>query len=236
MFEGLSPEVDALLNAAKADLPTAQADAGLLEAMTLALSVDALAPTQTPASRRRPMLGKVLTAKAAAIAGVLVLTGGVASAATGTLPDPAQNAASHAVEHVGLHIPKSDDNDAADTDTDTKDANEENGNETTTTVEHPDNHGKDVSTVAHDKSTTGEDHGTAVCTVASEGKCKAGADEKTDDHSGQGGNSADHRQDGDHEHEDEQTTSTTTVTPTTQHEDGGGHHGGDDSGSHSSDD
>ena len=144
------------------------------------------------------MIGKVLTAKAAAIAGVLVLTGGVASAATGALPGPVQDTASHAVEHVGLHIPKSDD--SADHDA-TDDTNEDNGDGTTsTTVEHPDNHGKDVSTVAHDDSTEGADHGAAVCAVASEGKCKPNA---TEDNSGPG-KSGDHRQDDEHV-----TTSTT---------------------------
>ena len=51
------------------------------------------------------MLGKVITAKVAAIAGVLVLTGGVASAAaSGTLPDSAQDASSDAAEQVGAPL------------------------------------------------------------------------------------------------------------------------------------
>jgi hypothetical protein len=174
------------------------------------------------------MLGKALTAKAAAIAGVLVMTGGVASAATGALPDPAQNAASHAAEHVGLHIPKSDD-DESDA---TEDADDDG-----TEVEHPDNHGKDVSTVAHDESTEGRDHGAAVCEVASDGKCKAGEDNSGTDK----GKSADHRQDGDHRgsgdnDEDEVTTTTTTsVDNEDQVEDesseGSDHSGSDQSGS-----
>ena len=146
------------------------------------------------------MLGKVLTAKALAVVGALALTGGVASAATGSLPDPAQDAASNAVSHVGLHIPKSDASEHAD---------------------HPDNHGKDVSTVAHDTSTTGADHGAAVCAVASEGKCQAGDDDGTDTtdttEGPDQGKSADHRQDGEHRNEHSVTapngsTSTTEVT------------------------
>jgi hypothetical protein len=218
MFDGLSPEVESLLHAAKSDLAPVQADASLLEAMTLALSVDASAPA--PVTRRRPMIGKVLTAKAAAIAGVLVLSGGVASAATGALPDPVQDTASHAAEHVGLHIPKSDKHEADDDATD--DANDDTGDDTT--AEHPENHGKDVSTVAHDESNEGRDHGAAVCAVASDGKCKPNAD---DDKSGQG-KSADHRQDGEH------ATTTTTVN-----DDNGGADSSDDnsgSGSHSSGD
>jgi hypothetical protein len=204
MFEGLSPEVESLLNAAKSDLPVAQADAGLLESMVMAMSVDTSAPSPTP--RRRSMIGKVVTAKAAAIAGVLVLTGGVASAATGVLPDPAQNAASQAAEHVGLHIPKSDDHDA----------DEEADDDTSTTVEHPDNHGNDVSTVARDESNEGRDHGSAVCTVASDDKCQPAAEDR--------GKSADHRQDGDH------PTTSTTVNDDGGDDDSGpsSHPSGDD--------
>jgi hypothetical protein len=210
MFEGLSPEVAALLDAAAADLPTAQADAGLLAAMAEAVSVGVSAPSTSP--RKRKMLGKVLTAKAAAIAGVLVLSGGVASAATGSLPDPAQDAASNVANVVGLDIPKSDKAEAK---------------------EHPENHGKDVSTVAHDPENEGADHGSAVCTVASEGKCQPNADE---DNSGKG-NSADHRQDGTHqnrgsgdddavENDDDATTSTTIED--NANDDGADHDAGDD--------
>jgi hypothetical protein len=209
MFEGLSPKVEELLNAAKSDLPAAHADAGLIESMTLALSVDASAPVATP--RNGSLLGKAFTAKTAAMASVLLLSCGVASAATGILPAAAQDAASNAAEHVGLHIPKSDDNES-------EDANDDKGDDTSSTVEHPDNHGNDVSTVAHDDSTEGADHGTAVCTVASDGKCQPNAD-----NSGQG-NSGDHRQDGDH-----------PTTSTTVNDDNGGSDNSGNSGNSGSD-
>jgi hypothetical protein len=227
MFDGISPEVEALLNAAKSDLPVAKADAGLLNAMTLAMSADT---ASSPLPRRRPMLGKVLTAKAAAIAGVLVLTSGVAAAATGTLPGPVKDAA----EHVGIHI-----SDSGDEQGDNDDQGDDTQDDTTsTTVEHPDNHGNDVSTVAHDDSNEGADHGSAVCTVASEGKCQPNADDENGDH----GKSGEHHEDGDHE-----TTSTTVNDdggddgPDSHpsggdhpdgesHPDDGGHHGSDDSG------
>jgi hypothetical protein len=204
MFEGLSPEVEALLDAAAGDLPVAQADAGLLAAMAEAVSVGVSAPSTSP--RKRKMLGKVLTAKAAAIAGVLVLSGGVASAATGSLPDPAQDAASNVANVVGLDIPKSDKAEAK---------------------EHPENHGKDVSTVAHDPENEGADHGSAVCTVASEGKCKPNADDE--DNSGKG-NSADHRQDGDHRNENsvDDSTTSTTVNDDSGDDDAADHDAGDD--------
>jgi hypothetical protein len=182
MFDGLTPEVEDLLQAASSDLPAAHAPAGLLRALADAVDVNGYTPSPTP--RSKSMLGKVLTAKALAIAGVLVLTGGAASAATGTLPDPAQDVASETVSHVGLHIPKSDEEKQA---------------------RHPENHGKDVSGVAHDKEGDGDgNHGARVCAVASEGKCKTGED-STDDATeeentpttvaGEDGKSADHRQD-----------------------------------------
>ena len=185
MFEGLKPEVEALLNQAAADLPAAEADPGLLAAMTQAVSSMPLS-SPAPAPRRTSVLRKLVTAKVAVLGGALVLSAGVASAATGTLPDQAQDAASSVANVVGLDIPKSD------------------------KKEHPENHGKDVSGVARDKSgeADGTTHGSVVCEVASEGKCKPSAEEDTsgDD------TSADQRQDGSHRNENSvRTTTTTTV-------------------------
>ena len=220
MFEGLSPEVEGLLNAAKSDLPVAQADAGLLEAMVMAMSVDTSSPS--PAPRRRSMIGKVVTAKVAAIAGVMVLSSGVAAAATGALPDSAQDAASNAAEHVGLHIPKS-----------------EHGAAVSGVAHDKDGDGD-------------QNHGSRVCAVASEGKCQSGdEDDDTTDTTvaGEHGNSADHRQDGDHRQEADHRGSDETTT--TVNDDGGddsapsSHPSGDDhpsgesnpgSGHHGSDD
>lgn len=182
MFEGLKPEVEELLTIAAADLPTAEADAGLLAAMREAVSATPLI-TRAPAPRGASMLRKLVTAKAAAFGGVLVLSAGVASAATGTLPGPAQDAASSVANVVGLDIPKS----------------------------HPENHGKDVSGVAHDKSTEdGVNHGSVVCEVASEGRCKPNADSDTTD-PGDQSNSAENRQDGSHRNENSVKTTTTTT-------------------------
>lgn len=51
------------------------------------------------------MLRKVLTAKAAAVAGALLLTTTGAAAATGSLPGAAQTAASDALAKVGITVP-----------------------------------------------------------------------------------------------------------------------------------
>ena len=51
------------------------------------------------------MFSKVLTTKLAAVAAVLVLGGGTAAAATGSLPGPAQSAASTVLSQVGISLP-----------------------------------------------------------------------------------------------------------------------------------
>jgi len=50
------------------------------------------------------VLSKVLTVKAAALA-LVVLAGGTAAAATGSLPDPAQAIVSHALSHLAISVP-----------------------------------------------------------------------------------------------------------------------------------
>jgi hypothetical protein len=206
MFDGLTPAARDLLHAAGSDLPAAQPDAGLLRAMAEAIDVNGLTAV-SPIPRRKSMLGKALTAKALAVTGALLLTGGVASAATGTLPDPAQDVAADAASVVGLNIPKSD-------------AEKQE--------RHPENHGKDVSGVAHDKEGDGEGtHGSRVCAVASEGKCKSGDDDSTttttepddttDTTAVEQGKSGDHRQDEkakqnqDKNQRPDKTTTSTTV-------------------------
>ncbi len=168
------------------------------------------------------MIGKVITAKAAAIAGVLVLTGGVAAAATGTLPDPVQNTASDAVQHVGVHIPHGDDVSAA--------AHDKSGTDDS-------NHGQDVSTVARDNHGHNKGDDTTSTTVAgddnsgpgqSNGAGKSEDSHASDNSRGRGRNGADDP--AGHDSGDDDSTSTTIAnTPTTvKADDGAGHDVGDD--------
>ena len=135
LFDGLDPEVAAVLNDARRT-PPVEIDDGLLTAMSAAAVEGSLTPIPST-SRRKAMIGKLITAKAFAIAGAFVLTGGVAAAATGTLPDPVQSPVSHAAEHVGVHIPDGEHGAAV------SDAAHDK------TVDGK-NHGDDVSAVARD--------------------------------------------------------------------------------------
>jgi hypothetical protein len=54
---------------------------------------------------RRHLLSRVLSAKVIAATTVVLLSGGVAAAATGALPTPVQRAVSHGLAHVGISVP-----------------------------------------------------------------------------------------------------------------------------------
>jgi hypothetical protein len=56
--------------------------------------------------RRRPMIAKLMSAKVAAVAtGFVLVGGGVAAAATGSLPSGVQHSVADAAAHVGVSIP-----------------------------------------------------------------------------------------------------------------------------------
>jgi hypothetical protein len=124
---------------------------------------------------------------AAALAGGLTLSTGLAAA--DVLPSGAQDVASSALSHVGIHVPGNDDSTTVST-VEQQDQNDDSATSTTEVeadnAEHPDNHGNDVSAVAHDKSLQGQEHGAAVSNVASNGKSQAGEDhgKAGDDHPG----------------------------------------------------
>lgn len=96
-------DVASLFAAMRAPDNAQQAAAGALEAFTISLRGGA-SPTEL--SRRKPMLTKLLTGKAvAALAAATLLSGGVAAAATGSLPDPLQSTVSKSLSHVGVDVP-----------------------------------------------------------------------------------------------------------------------------------
>ncbi len=63
------------------------------------------APVAPALPGRKRMLRKILAAKTVAIASVLALSASGAAAATGNLPDAAQDKVANAAKHVGLNLP-----------------------------------------------------------------------------------------------------------------------------------
>lgn len=133
-----------------------------LMATTARASFEAPTPQST---RKHPMLAKILTAKVAAAA-VLALTATGAAAATGSLPEAAQDGIANAASHVGINLPDSASDRA-------REATEDLG-------PSGDNHGTDVSGVATETDATGADKGAEISTTARDG------------HGQSGGSSADH--------------------------------------------
>lgn len=77
-------------------------ETALLGAMAAAIQA---APVPHTIPGRKPMLRKLLAAKTVAVASVLALSASGAAAATGNLPDAAQDKVAKAAEHVGLNLP-----------------------------------------------------------------------------------------------------------------------------------
>ncbi len=85
-------------------------------------------------TRRSPMLGKLLTMKAAAAAGVILIGASGAAAATGNLPGPVQGVAHSTLAHVGVDVPDDDANaNSTDSTSDTNDTKQSDDAATTTT-------------------------------------------------------------------------------------------------------
>ncbi|MDP1792749.1 MAG: hypothetical protein Q8K63_01320, partial [Acidimicrobiales bacterium] len=195
-FTDLGPEVAALFAAARETEPVSENPA-LFAAMAGAVDSGRLLP-HTPPSRRHHMIGKVITAKAAAIAGAFILTSGVAAAATGTLPDPVQDVASDAADVVGVNIPEG--NHGSKVSEVARDKSND-GDE---------NHGKTVSETARDNHGHNKDDATTSTTVDdddnsgpgnSNGAGKSEDSKASDNSKGRGGDSDDD--------DDDSTTSTT---------------------------
>jgi hypothetical protein len=159
--------------------------------------VEALAAfraSQDP-SRRPSMLSSRSTVKAAVAAALgtgVLLTGGVAAAATGTLPGAAQDTASEMLAKVGVEVPGPNEHsaghadqrgpvedaagdDTEETETTTEDTTDTEGTEPED-AEKNNGKGEAVSEVAKSDKYTGAEKGAAVSELASGGKSKAGDD------------------------------------------------------------
>ncbi|MEO6468243.1 MAG: hypothetical protein ABIP21_04020 [Acidimicrobiia bacterium] len=86
-------------------------------------------------TRRSPMLGKLLTMKAAAAAGVILIGASGAAAATGTLPGSVQGVAHSTLAHIGVEVPDDDASENSnDSNSDTNDTDRSDDSATTTTT------------------------------------------------------------------------------------------------------
>jgi hypothetical protein len=130
-------------------------------------------PESTGSSKARSMRTRFAARTAAVAATFVAATGGLAAA--GALPGPVQRAVSHAASEVGVHWPEGsngvpgagDDGDPTNNHGTPGGRGTNGSNANNTPTSHPDNHGGEVSGVAHDDSQSGCDHGHAVAATAS---------------------------------------------------------------------
>lgn len=135
-------------------------------------------------------LTPVKAAIAAAVSGGVLLTGGVAAAATGTLPGAAQDTARDLLGHVGVSVPGADDHSAGHAD--------QRGPAAPVAASEgasPDTQGKGgtISDLAKNTTSTGVDKGAEISTLASGGKSQAGQHGQTGDQSGQAADGQAHK-------------------------------------------
>ena len=99
-------DLAALIQAAR---PQAAEETSPIESTTVAaLAASERVNDSVVGEGKKKMLGRVLTVKAAAVAGALAFGGVAAAAATGSLPPSAQSAVSHGLSHVGVSVPNPD--------------------------------------------------------------------------------------------------------------------------------
>lgn len=97
------------------------------ETQSVARLVASIRSSSAVVPQRKRVFGQVITLKVSALVAGTVFSifsvGGVAAAATGNLPDQAQNAVSSTVGHIGIDVPKAK-SDADETKADANDINE----------------------------------------------------------------------------------------------------------------
>jgi len=132
-------------------------------------------------SRRKTMLGKLLAGKALAAVAVIGLTASGAAAATGSLPDPAQEVVSDALSKVGVDVPHPNHGKSAGHRKDKGHKGDDvPGDDQDQPADKPENNGQQTSTDAHNAKDAAKAAGTkvgpAVCAAVTDGKCQAGED------------------------------------------------------------
>jgi hypothetical protein len=177
LIRGTGADVDPRLAETIGDMRAAYASTPPAVGAALAVLIGTPGSVAPLTARRFERMRSSIIAKVgAATAAVVAATGGLAVA--GALPAPVQDA----VSHIGVGRPAHDSADKQDKKTNaddeqrtktTKDDGSSTsvpGSLTSPTTAHKDNHGGDVSSVAHDPNLEGCAHGKAVAAVASDGK------------------------------------------------------------------
>lgn len=118
---------------------------------------------------RRVRAVTALVAKAAVVTFVLVGGATGAAAATGTLPDAAQDRLASLVAHVGVELPHSTDTPSGGTDLEPVDGEVTEPGEPGVATPPAGTHGADVSAVARDTAAEGAEKGRAVSDAARDG-------------------------------------------------------------------
>lgn len=175
------PQLNAVLDAIRAELARPPAEHIAQRHLT---AMRATAPHS--AGRRlwrNPM--PVVTFRSSAVSAAVAMAFVLGLAAAGTLPDSAQNVVAETVSKVGLDLPDPDDERGgghgktgeADDSSEGDDSGEGGDADST---DKADNHGRTVSSVAHDDSLEGCEHGQAVSDVASSKSESSGTGSGTD--------------------------------------------------------
>jgi hypothetical protein len=172
LIAGTGADIDSRLAETIGDMRAAYASTPPPVGATLAAWIGAAVPASRSARRFERARSSILAKVGAATAAVVAATGGLAVA--GALPAPVQDA----VSHIGVGRPSHDSGDKHGKNTKDEHAKNTKAHGSSTTVPGSvtstttlkDNHGGDVSNVAHDPSVDGCAHGKAVAGVASDGK------------------------------------------------------------------
>ncbi|MBW3669696.1 MAG: hypothetical protein KY443_10855 [Actinobacteria bacterium] len=145
-------------------------DPAFLAAMAEAIVSTPTHRTHTTA-RRRSVISHLIASKlaAAGLAGGIVLSGGVAAAATGNLGSSAQDFLSEAAAKVGFDLPASDRSERG-----RSTADEADRSDAETPAPADEGKGGDVSDIARTTESTGVDKGAEVSGTASDGRSQAG--------------------------------------------------------------
>ena len=174
LIEGSGHDVDPALADLLGDMRVAYVSTSPAVGAELAALIGSPVPAAAPSPRRFTRMRPSIIAKiGAAAAAVFAASGGLAVA--GALPAPVQDA----ISHIGIgastssghhHHSAVETSDSGDTTTTVDTTAPTSVPAAATPTTETENHGSEVSGVAHDSSTTGCEHGHAVAAVASGGK------------------------------------------------------------------